>query len=574
MRKVNKWLALLFAIIMIASIGLAGCGKAADDKATTDAPKTAEGDKKTDEPKVDVEQVLNYNLGAEPTSLDSTVATYAHDFLILSNVQEGLVRLNLKQETEGAMAESWDVSDDKLTYTFHLRDAKWSNGDPVTAQDFEYGWKLALNPKTASQYGFIFATANIAGANDYNSMADATDEELQAAANNVGVKALDPKTLQVTLAAPSPFFLDLTSFATFFPVNQKFYESLEAGTYGTDSDKLLYNGPFVVSEWNHDQSVKISKNENYWDANTVKISDVNFSIVTDSNTAFNLYLSGDLDSNPVPEQFLEQYKDDPNSKFEPETRTFWLYTNMAGEGVKGEYLKNKNFREALAIGFDRQQFVDVISGGQYGPAFGILPPGIRGTSKEKDFIEEFARNVIKEDAKKAKELVAKALEEVGKPLPELELLIGDNDLSLKIAQFLQEQWKQAGVTITVNQQPSKIQKELRKTGKFDLNHSGWGADYNDPSTFLDLFTSDNSFNELKFSDARYDELVKGAAKEKDEAKRMQMYAEAEQILLSSYSVIPTYHRAQYVLRAPYVKDVAYYAVGADECFKWAYVEGK
>ena len=179
-----------------------------------------------------------------------------------------------------------------------------------------------------------------------------------------------------------------------------------------------------------------------------------------------------------------------------------------------------------------------------------------------------------EDPAQAKELIAKAQEEVGKPLPTFELLVGEGDVVLKISQVLQEQWKQLGVNVTINQQPSKIQKELRKANNYDISLNGWGADYNDPSSFMDLYVSDNPFNEIGFSDARYDELVKGAAQELDNAKRMEMFAEAESIILEHGSIIPIWHNAGYVLRQPYVKDVARYATGADVSFKWAYVSGK
>ncbi len=579
MKKTNKWLALLLAIVMIASIGLVGCGKAETTEPPTDTTKPADTAKPADPPKVegpglDAEQVLNYNLGSEPTSLDTSVATYSHDFLILNNIQEGLTRVGLDGATvEGAMAESWDVSADGKVYTFHLRDAKWSNGEPVTANDFEFGWKLALNPKTASQYAFIFGSTNLAGANEYSALADASDEELQAAADAVGVKATDAKTLQVTLHSPSAFFLNLLGFASFFPINQKFYESVEAGSYGTDPDKMLYNGPFKLEEWVHDQSIKLTKNENYWDNNTVKIQEINYAMVTDSNTSFNLYLSGELDSVGIPEQFLAQYKEDPNSVFEPATVTFWLYTNLKQTGDKGAYLQNQNFRKALSAAFSRQQLVDVVFGGTRFPAAGLVPPGIVGSGTE-DYREQYADVKILEDAAKAKEFLAKAKEEVGKPIPSFELLMSDSDVSLKIAQVLQEQWKQLGVDFTINQQPAKIGKELRKTNKYDVAFTGWGADYNDPSSFMDLYASDNPFNEIGFNDPKYDELVKGAAKELDNTKRMEMFAEAEKLILENGSIIPIYHNAAFILRQPYVKDVARYATGADASFKWAYVSGK
>ena len=525
--------------------------------------------------KLDAEQVLNYNLGSEPTSLDSTVATYSHDFLILNNIQEGLIRVGLDGSTvEPGMAESWEVSPDGTKYTFKLRDAKWSNGEPVTANDFEYGWKLAINPKTGSQYGFIFGATNVAGANEFHGMSpDSSDADIQAAADKVGVKAIDAKTLEVTLSAPSAFFLNLIGFCSFFPVNQAYYESLEAGAYGTDPDKILYNGPFKLTEWVHDQSIKLEKNENYWDAETVKIETINYAMVTDSNTSFNLYLSGELDSVGIPAQFLEQYKEDPNAVFEPDTVTFWLYTNLKREGDKGDYLRNKNFRQALGLALNRQQMIDVVFGGTRMKAAGLVPPGIAGATG-KDYRDEYPNIQVAEDAAKAKELVELAKQEVNKPLPTFELLMGEGDTALKLSQVMQESWKQAGIEFTINQQPAKIAKELRVAFNYDIAWTGWGADYNDPSSFMDLYVSDNPFNEIGFNNARYDELVKGASKELDNAKRMAMFAEAEQLIIDDASIIPVYHSAAYILRQQYVKDVARYATGPEASFKWAYVSGK
>ncbi len=579
MKKANKWLALLLAIIMIASIGLAGCGN--DDATEDPKPPSGDADKpKAEEPKadgIDAEQVLNYNLGAEPAMLDNTLTTYLHEFEVMNQIYEGLIREDKDQKVIPGLAESWEISPDKQTFTFKLRDAKWSNGDPITADDFEFAWKLAMNPKTGSTYGFLFGVVNIVGAADFNAMSvDSSDADLQAAADKVGVNALDAKTLEVKLGSPSNIFLPMLAFATFFPINEKFFNSLEAGTFGTDVDKMLYSGPFVLSDWTHDQSIQLKKNSDYWEADVVKIEEINYAMITDSNTSFNLYQAGDLDSVGIPDQFLEQYKGDANASYEPAIGSFFLYHNQEGEGVKGDYLRNQNFMHAMSFSLDRQKIVDVIYGGVRKPAYGVIPPGIFGNTPGQNFRDEYSDidKIITEDVNKAKELLAKAQEEVGQPLPTFEFLTGDSDISLKLGQIMQEMWKQIGVEITINQQPSKIARELANTRKYDIWLSNWYGDYNDPSTYMDLWQTGNSFNRLSFSDARYDELVKGAATEPDQKKRMDAYAEAERILVSHGGVVPIMYAGSYVLRQPYVKDVVRYPTGAVISFKWAYVQGK
>ncbi len=580
MKTANKWLTLLLAIVMIASIGLAGCGNDSveQDNGTNETPG-ADGQEEApnEDVKLDATQVLNYDLGSEPTSLDSSTATYSHDFELLNNVLEGLARIDLNNEIKPAMAEKWEVSEDQLKYTFTLRDAKWSNGDAVTAGDFEFAWKLAMNPKTGAEYQGLFDVAGIAGAKEVAALsADSSDEELNAALTKVGVKAVDAKTLEVTLSRPSALLLELTTFPTFFPINQKYYESLEPGAFGTDADKLIYNGPFVVSEWNHDNSIKLVKNDNYWDAETVKLNEVNYAMITDTNTRFNLYLSGDLDATGIPEQFLEQYKDDENAVRVTETVNYWLYLNLKGKGDQGEFLRNDNFRKAVAIGFNRQQLIDVVYGGTKVPAYGIVPPGISGSAEGKDFRDEFTANndIIKEDVEKAKELIQKAKEDVGKEIPSFTLLMFEGDKSLKMAQIMQEQWKQIGVNVEVNQQPAKVSNELKKNFNYDIAIGGWGADYNDASTFMDLFTSDNPFNQMGFNAVNYDKAVSDAANETDRVKRAQLYADAEKILLENGSLVPIFYQSGYSLRQPYVKDIARYASGPDYSLKWAYISGK
>ncbi len=322
----KKKFSFLLVLLLALSTFLAACG--GNDKTDKEGTTGDNGGKETPAK----EQVLNLLEGSEIPSMDSTLATDQVSFEVMNNVYEGLYRLGEDDKAVlGMAADEPQVSEDGKTYTFKIRDAKWSNGDPVTAQDFVYGWKKVLNPDTGAEYAYImYDVKNAAKVNAGDLPVD-----------DLGVKAIDDKTLEVQLEAPVPYFKALLSFATFYPQNQKFVES-QGDKYGLEADTAVYNGPFTLSEWKHEQSFQLSKNDSYWDADKVKLKEVNFNIVKDTATGVNLYETKKADIVGLSAEFVDKYKSDENFKTRADTAVYFLRLNQ-----KNEVIANVNARKAI-----------------------------------------------------------------------------------------------------------------------------------------------------------------------------------------------------------------------------------
>ena len=309
----------------------------------------------------------------EPGALHPGMAQGTHDSWILEHAFEGLTKKTPEGEIVEGMAEKWDISDDGLTWTFHLKDGmKWSNGDPVTADDFEYAWKYVLNPETASEYAYQLYY--LAGAEEYNSSEDeAGYAELE---EKVGVQAKDEKTLEITLAEATPYFLDLTSFYTYYPINKKVQEanpdwSLEAESY-------VSNGAFKLTEWKHKESMKLERNENYYDKDKIKLDEVQFVIIDNEDTAWQMYQADELDlAYPLPQDVQGQLVNagDPEFNNGPDLAVY--YYNLNNE-IKP--FNNKKVRKALSMAIDRKTITEHVSQGGQQPAYSIIPPGMPDVS--------------------------------------------------------------------------------------------------------------------------------------------------------------------------------------------------
>ena len=549
----KKKFSFLLVLLLALSTFLAACG--GDEKADGDKEKSGAGG--SDEKK---EQVLNLLEASEIPSMDSTLATDSVSFNVMNNVLEGLYRLGENDEAVlGMAAEEPQVSEDGKTYTFKIRDAKWSNGDPVTANDFVYAWKKALNPDTGAEYAYIMY--DIKNAAKVNSGDLPVDE--------LGVKATDDKTLEVQLETPVPYFKALLSFATFYPQNQKFVEE-QGDKFGLEADTVVYNGPFTLSEWKHEQSFKLSKNEDYWDAETVKLKEVNFNIVKDTATGVNLYETNKADIAGLSAEFVDKYKSDENFKTRAATSVYFLRLNQGNE-----VLKNVNARKAIDAAYDKQGMVDVLLNNGSIPAYYLVPKdfvtGPDGT-EYREAVGDFGGF----DAKKAADYWAKAKEELGKDSIELELLNYDSDSSKKIGEFLKEQLEQnlEGLTVKIKAQPFKQKLELETKGQYDFSFAGWGPDYPDPMTFVDMFVTDGAHNQMGYSNAEYDKKIEQAKGEllDDLDARWQAMVDAEKILFDDQAISPMYQKGVSYLERPYVKNVLRHSFGADNSYKWASIE--
>ncbi|MCR8849049.1 peptide ABC transporter substrate-binding protein [Rossellomorea sp. SC111] len=548
----KKKFSFLLVLLLALSTFLAACG---GDKETDSEEGSGAGG--SDEKK---EQVLNLLEASEIPSMDSTLATDAVSFNVMNNVLEGLYRLGENDEAVlGMAAEEPQISEDGKTYTFKIRDAKWSNGDPVTANDFVYAWKKALNPDTGAEYAYIMY--DIKNAAKVNS-GDLPVEEL-------GVKATDDKTLEVQLETPVPYFKALLSFATFYPQNQKFVEE-QGDKFGLEADTVVYNGPFTLSEWKHEQSFKLSKNEDYWDAETVKLKEVNFNIVKDTATGVNLYETNKADIAGLSAEFVDKYKSDENFKTRAATSVYFLRLNQGNE-----VLKNVNARKAIDAAYDKQGMVDVLLNNGSIPAYYLVPKdfvtGPDGT-EYREAVGDFGGF----DAKKAADYWAKAKEELGKDSIELELLNYDSDSSKKIGEFLKEQLEQnlEGLTVSIKAQPFKQKLELETKGQYDFSFAGWGPDYPDPMTFVDMFVTDGAHNQMGYSNPEYDKKIEQAKGEllDDLDARWQAMIDAEKILFDDQAISPMYQKGVSYLERPYVKNVLRHSFGADNSYKWASIE--
>ncbi|PTX59121.1 oligopeptide transport system substrate-binding protein [Melghirimyces profundicolus] len=503
-------------------------------------------------------QELNWVITAEPPGLDSAITTDTVSFQILNNITEGLYRLNKDNEPEPAIAKDVEISDDKKTYTFKLRDAKWSDGKPVTAHDFEFAWKRALDPKNKSQYAYILFP--IQGAQEYNE--GKGDQE------DVAVKAVDDKTLKVELKDPIPYFLMMTSFATYRPQREDIVEKY-GKDFAEDPDKMVYNGPFKLTQWQHNKSLKLEKNEKYWDKDKVKLDTINFTKSDEVSTQVNLYNTGKLDFvENLDASFVDKFKGKEDVKVFNETTTFYLQFN-----TNDQFFANEKIRKAFTMALDRSIMTDKISKTGSKPAQGLVPPNVEVDGKS---FRELSGKYLKEDPKEAKKLLEEGMKEEGiKKVPKVELLGYDRDTAKKDQEYMQQTFKEVlGVDVDIQILPFKQKLEREDAGKFQISYAGWGADYNDPMTFLDLWVTGNAFNRGDWSNKEYDKLIKKAQSNPDFEERAKQLAKAEKILMEEQAIAPLYHRARMQLQKPYVKNVWRHPFGADYTFKEAYIEGK
>lgn len=483
--------------------------------------------------------VLNRNIAAEVDDLDSATATDEISFEILTNVKEGLYRIDADEKPQLAMAKSVETSDDELTHTFTLRDdIKWSNGDPVTSADFRFAWLKALDPDTASQYAYIVANF-IKGAKEFNTGDGSRDD--------VAIEAPDDKTLKVTLTAPVPFFFSMTAFPTYFPQHEKFVKQ-QGKKYANDAKKMLYNGPYTLQDdYNPASGGTMKKNPKYWDASNVGIEEVNMVVQKDRDASLQLYQSGKLDMTGLGGEQVARFKDSPE---------FWRFigfTNFfAVMNQKDSTIANKNIRKAIMLGFDREKLAKQVLQDGSEPAYAFVPPGMAGP-KGQSFREANGKRIT-EGPGEARGYWKKGVEELGKT-PDIKMIFGDSTTSRELATFLKAQFREhLGIKVSTHTMP--FEAALDRVDNFDYQvswASGWGADYNDPLTFLSYFLSDSGNNRTGFSNKEYDGLVNGAREEKDDLKRMQMMGKAEKILFDEAVLAPEYFEAVVGLVKPYVK---------------------
>jgi len=537
--------ALPLAASLIASMGMAGCGATTSPQHTVAPASTT----------------LNLLETQDVSTLDPNKADDEVSFTVLTQVMDGLTRVGENGNIVPDMASSWDVKNGGKQYIFHLRNAKWSDGKPVTAKDFEYAWKRELNPANAETYAYIFTM--IKGADNYNAKKTTADE--------VGVKALDDKTLEVDLNYPTPYFLSLMAYVPFFPAREDFVKA-QGNKYGTSPDTLLYNGAFKLSSWTQGSTITAVKNPDYYDANKVKLNKVVWTIVKDQGTRVNLYDTHKADITTLTAQYVPHYKGKPDFHEMTLDAVYYLEYNPSFKAFK-----NPDIRKALSESQDRNLYVQTILNNGSTMAQGLVTPSVAGDpNKPSDFRSQAGKVIKDNDPNAAKVDFAKGLQETGLTVADINkahLLTYDDDVSKKAAQLLTEQWKQVlGIDIQIDSLPFKVKLDHQKKKQYDMVFSGWGADYNDPMTFLDYWTTGNPENDVSYANPAYDKLINAARNEVDPSKRMQDLIDAEKLFLSTVPVSPFYYKGQAYLQNVKLKGMIWYPVGADYDLKSAYFQ--
>lgn len=486
---------------------------------------------------------LNMRNTMEPTSLNTLLATYAYDFTPINAMIECLYRDDENDVPQPAGAETVDISDDKLVYTFHLReDATWSNGDPVVATDYEFAWQQALNPEVASDYAYMLYF--IHNAEPY------FNGEVEW--SEVGVKVIDDHTLEVTLDNPLPYATDLFAFPTLAPINQKFYEEVGADKYATDAEYFCCNGMYELTEWSHNSQIVFQKREDYWNADAVGPDEIVYKIITDSQAGLNSYLSREIDYTDLDSGEVVQQAEAAGFEVgvKPARSSYYLIVN-----TEDEFMSNQNLRLALAYSIDKQALVDTVYQNDNQPMTSFTPPAIYGaagadgpTFQEALLEERGEMYPASGDLEKAQEYLQAALEELGCTVDELNLSIdcADDSLRRNCATFLQEQWRQnLGIeNIAVNSMQTKQVSANRQSGDYCMSLGGWSPDYNDAINFLDLWVTDGGNNDSFWSNEEYDNLIAQATAEADEEVRQQYLFDAEEILAAEMPIIPLYWQCQ------------------------------
>ncbi|WP_221566954.1 peptide ABC transporter substrate-binding protein [Alkalihalobacillus sp. TS-13] len=488
----------------------------------------------------EIEQEITVNAKSEPPSLDPALATDTTSGWVLDHLFEGLYTKSKEGEPVAALAEDVKVSEDKKVYTFTIRDAKWSNGDPVTAGDFEYAWKRVLNPDTGSSFAFYLYY--LKGAEAYN--------KGEGSAEDVGVTAVDEKTLKVELKSPTGFFEKLLTFWPYYPVNQKVVEENE--NWASAADGYVSNGAYTLKSWKHDSELVAEKNDEYWNKKSISMEKITWAMVNDATTYYQMYKSGELDLiDTLPTDVIAQEKDSEDFKIKPYFGTYMYMFN-----VEKEPFTNPKVRRAFALAIDRQAITENISQAGEQPAYAFVPYGVEGPNG--DFRKQ-KEKYFEENVEKAKQLLEEAKQEEGwDELPQVEMVYNTSENHKKIAEGIQEMLKQnLGVEVSLNNQEWKTYLDTTKQGNFQMARMGWIGIYVDPTPILDYYLGDSPNNRTNWVNEKYDELIEKSKGIQDEAERMEVLHQAESVLMEDLPFMPVYFYSQNFLTSEKYEGVVY-----------------
>ncbi len=529
------------ATVLASAVALAACGSSSSSNSSSSAKQT-----------------INWEESAEIPTMDLSKATDVTSFNQLNNVMEGLYRLGKDSKVEPGLATKTTVSKDGKTWTFTLRKAKWSDGSAVTAKNFVYSWRRTVNPKTASQYAYLFegihnATKISAG---------------KASVNSLGIKAEGNYKLVVTLDKRIPYFKLLMGFPLFFPQQEKAVEKY-GSKYGTASKYMVYDGPFKQTGWTGSNlSWSLKKNPDYWDKKHVKLNTINYSVQKTPSTAYNLYQAGKIDAVALDASETKNLKNQKGFTLRPGASTFYLQYNEA----KNKNLKNANLRRAISLAINRKALTSAL-GGANKPASSLTAAGLTKVEGQDFATKAKDTQYSKYDPAEAKKLYKKALKELGVKSVSLTILSDDTDAGEKTTETLQSEIEEnlKGIKISVQNLPFKTRLSRSTSGNFDIVVSGWGADFADPISFDDLFTTNNPNNNGKWKNSEYDKLIAASKTTSNSEERYNDLVKAEKILLKDQGITPLYYQTTAWLIRPNIKGLIYNPAGANYNFKEAYV---
>ncbi len=532
--------------------------------------------------------VLNWNIGADPATLDPTLNGASDGGDVINQTFEGLVR-EINGIVYPGIAESWETSADGLTVTFHLRHSNWSDGTPLTANDFVYSWLHGMNPETASEYSWIWEYTNVVGAQSF--------AEGEGTADAVGIKAVDDYTFEVKLVNPTAYLVSLTAFYHFLPVKQEAVEAGPDGIWAKDPELYVSNGPFKLVEYTIGEGLKLVKNDEYWQADTVMIDVINGKFIDDASTAYAAYNAGDLDfipSVPTAEVPILIAESDEFHVY-PLLGTYYYSFNMDengdGDNNDGYVLgsdtddgiwSNVNLRNALSYSIDREAITEVLGAGQV-PAGGFVPPGFLDNNDNDFFAEAGTYGLVTDDGNYAEAvtLFATAASELGLSVDQLkaelekeELLYNTSEGHQLIAQMVQEMWQtNLGFTMPLANQEWAVFQATRSAGDFSIARGGWLTDFMDPSGLLSIFASTNSYNDPNYYNDAFDTLLSESQATSDPAIHFAKLYEAQEMFMTDMPIIPVYHYTDSMLAKSYIVDWGRSVLGSVD-FSKASIEAK
>lgn len=526
-----KWRYLSIVLCMIAAIVLSGCS-------AVQHPDT-----------------VSYVLEAEPASLDPAMTTALPESNAELQLFEGLTRLDADDIPQPALAQRWDISADGKTYTFHLRDGlHWSDGTPITAQDIEYSWKRVIDPEVASENAYMMFV--IDKAEDHFNKKASSDE--------VGIKAIDDKTLEVRLKNPTTYFLNLTANHCYYAVPRKLVEA-KPDTWASDAEGLICSGPYKITKWIHSSQIDMVKNDDYWDADAVKLSHLEFPISDSQATRLTLVESNQANMTVEPP---------PSDQTRLEQKGLYRIAPYLGAyyyvfNVQAKPFDDVRVRKAFALSIQRQNMIQYIVRGQKQAAYAWVPPGITDNVTGTDF-RAGGGNLIAEDVPLARQYLQEAGYDAAHLLPEVTILFNTNEMHKAVAEAMQAMWKEnLGVQVNLMNQESKVFMASRAKGDYQIARASWIADYIDPMSFMDVFADEE--NDAQYHNEAYNDLIKKAKACNDETLRLQYLHQAEQILFDDCVIIPIYYTTQPYVAQPYIKGYHWSPLGIVD-FKYAYID--